>query len=211
LNIFPKLRVVMIEGGFGWAPSLAWRLDAHWAKMRNETPHVKMKPSEYMRRNVWFSTQPVEEPENPDDLRKICEWIGWDRLLYASDYPHWDFDAPVRAFPIVMSEQEKRMLFHDNAVAFYQLKACSAIGDGGGPRPRPRQRREPHVIRHRYAVAERARHREAEPCVRRGDARAAAGAGARDLRDGGIGQASNSPSTRTPQHGEGRRLYLDTM
>ena len=120
---FPKLRVVMIEGGFGWAPSLAWRLDAHWAKMRNETPHVKMKPSEYMRRNVWFSTQPVEEPEKPDDLRKICEWIGWDRLLYASDYPHLDFDDPLRAFPIVMSEQEKRMLFHDNAVAFYQLKA----------------------------------------------------------------------------------------
>ncbi len=119
---FPRLRVVMIEGGFGWAPSLAWRLDAHWAKMRNETPHVKMKPSEYMRRNVWFSTQPVEEPEKPEDLRRICEWIGWDRLLYASDYPHWDFDDPFRAFPIPMSETEKRMMFHDNAVAFYQLK-----------------------------------------------------------------------------------------
>jgi predicted TIM-barrel fold metal-dependent hydrolase len=119
---FPKLRVVMIEGGFGWAASLAWRLDQHWAKMRNETPHVKMKPSEYMRRNVWFSTQPVEEPENPQDLRWIIEQIGWDRLLYASDYPHWDFDDPVRAFPIQMSEKEKKMLFHDNAVEFYQFK-----------------------------------------------------------------------------------------
>ncbi len=38
---FPNLRVVMIEGGFGWAPNLAWRLDAHWAKMRSETPYVK--------------------------------------------------------------------------------------------------------------------------------------------------------------------------
>jgi predicted TIM-barrel fold metal-dependent hydrolase len=119
---FPKLRVVMIEGGFAWAPPLAWRLDAHWAKMRNETPHLKLKPSEYMRRNVWFSTQPVEEPERPEDLRRICEWIGWDRLLYASDYPHWDFDDPMRAFPIPMSDDEKRMLFHDNAVEFYQLK-----------------------------------------------------------------------------------------
>ena len=119
---FPRLRVVMIEGGFAWAPSLAWRLDAHWAKMRHETPHVKLKPSEYMRRNVWFSTQPMEEPENPEDLRRICEWIGWDRLLYASDYPHWDFDDPWRAFPMPMSEQEKRMVLHDNAVGFYQLK-----------------------------------------------------------------------------------------
>jgi predicted TIM-barrel fold metal-dependent hydrolase len=119
---FPTLRVVMIEGGFAWVPPLAWRLDAHWAKMRNETPHLKLKPSEYMRRNVWFSTQPVEEPENPEDLRRICEWIGWDRLLYASDYPHWDFDDPFRAFPIKMSEEESRMLLHDNAVKFYQLK-----------------------------------------------------------------------------------------
>ena len=120
---FPKLRVVMIEGGFAWVPSMAWRLDAHWAKMRNETPHVKMKPSEYIRRNVWFSTQPMEEPEKPEDLRYICEWIGWDRLLYASDYPHWDFDDPIRAFPMQLSEAERRMVFHDNAVEFYQLKA----------------------------------------------------------------------------------------
>jgi hypothetical protein len=119
---FPRLRVVMIEGGFAWAPSLAWRLDAHWAKMRNETPHVKMKPSEYMHRNVWFSTQPVEEPERAEDFRRICTWIGWNRLLYASDYPHWDFDDPLRAFPIRLSEAERRMVFHDNAVEFYQFR-----------------------------------------------------------------------------------------
>ncbi len=120
---FPALRVVMIEAGFAWVPPLSWRLDAHWSKMRNETPHVKMKPSEYIRRNVWFSTQPVEEPERVEDLRQICEWIGWDRLLYASDYPHWDFDDPLRAFPMPMSEQERRMLLHDNAVGFYQFRS----------------------------------------------------------------------------------------
>ena len=119
---FPKLRVVMIEGGFGWAPSLAWRLDAHWAKMRNETPYLKKPPSEYMRSNVWWSTQPVEEPENPEDLRLIFDCIGWDRILYASDYPHWDFDDPKTSFRIRLSDAEERMILHDNAVAFYQLK-----------------------------------------------------------------------------------------
>src|SRR6201994_594773 len=84
---FPNLKVCLIEGGFAWAPSLGWRLDAHWAKMRDEVPHVKRPPSEYMRTNLWWATQPVEEPENPDDLRQVFEWIGWDRMGYSSDYP----------------------------------------------------------------------------------------------------------------------------
>ena len=31
---YPKLKMVMIEAGFGWAPSLSWRLDKHWQKLR---------------------------------------------------------------------------------------------------------------------------------------------------------------------------------
>ena len=80
---FPNLKVCLIEGGFAWVPSLGWRLDAHWAKMRDEVPQVKRPPSEYMRTNLWFATQPVEEPENPDDLRQVFEWIGWDRMMYS--------------------------------------------------------------------------------------------------------------------------------
>ena len=36
---FPTLKIVMIEGGFAWGPTLAWRLDNHWRKMRDEVPH----------------------------------------------------------------------------------------------------------------------------------------------------------------------------
>ena len=60
---FPTLKVVLIEGGLAWAPALAWRMDRQWAKLRKEMPHVKRPPSEYMRTNVWFTTQPIEEPE----------------------------------------------------------------------------------------------------------------------------------------------------
>ena len=119
---FPNLKVCLIEGGFAWAPSLGWRLDAHWAKMRDEVPQVKRPPSEYMRTNLWFATQPVEEPENPDDLRQVFEWIGWDRMVYSSDYPHWDFDDPHLAFRFQMTEQEKRMLFRDNALNVYTFR-----------------------------------------------------------------------------------------
>ena len=61
---FPKLKVVSIEAGFGWVPSLAWRLDKHFDRLRSELPHLKKKPSEYLREHVWWSTQPMEEPDD---------------------------------------------------------------------------------------------------------------------------------------------------
>jgi predicted TIM-barrel fold metal-dependent hydrolase len=122
-EIFPKTRIVMIENGFAWAPPLSWRLDRLWTRMRSEVPNVKRPPSEYMRQCVWFATQPVEEPERREDLRALFDWIGWDRMMFSSDYPHWDFDDPKRAIQLPMSEAERAMLFHDNATAFYNLDA----------------------------------------------------------------------------------------
>ena len=121
-DVFPDLKVVMIEGGFGWVPQLGWRMDANWAKMRSEVPDLKRKPSEYLRTNLWYATQPVEEPEHPDDLRQIFEWIGWDRMVYSSDYPHWDFDDPHLAWRFQMTDVEKRNLLHDNALSVYKFR-----------------------------------------------------------------------------------------
>ena len=101
---FPKLRVVLIEGGFAWVPALCWRLDKHWERMRSEVPHVKRPPSEYIREHIWYTTQPIEEPEQPDDLTDIIDWIGWDRLLFSTDYPHWDFDDPRYAFKVNLND-----------------------------------------------------------------------------------------------------------
>jgi uncharacterized protein len=118
---FPKLKVVLVEGGWAWAPSLHWRLDKLWQRLRSEVPHVKRPPSEYIREHVWFTTQPMEEAEHNEDLRITCEWIGWDRLLFATDYPHWDFDDPQHAFPIQLTAAERRRVFHDNAYAAFRL------------------------------------------------------------------------------------------
>ena len=118
---FPRLRMVMIEGGFAWLPALCWRLDRHWARMRDEVPHCKRPPSEYIREQLWFTTQPVEEPEQQEHLRDTLNWIGWDRLMFATDYPHWDYDDPAAAFKIQMSAQERAMIFRDNACGLYRL------------------------------------------------------------------------------------------
>jgi hypothetical protein len=39
-------------------------MDKHWERMRKETPQVKRPPSEYVREHVWFTTQPIEEPDD---------------------------------------------------------------------------------------------------------------------------------------------------
>src|SRR3569833_3171111 len=91
---YPTLKIVLIEAGFAWLPSLGWRLDRNWKRLKAEVPHLKRAPSEYMRQHFWVSTQPMEEPEHPADLIDVMGWIGWDRILFASDYPHWDYDDP---------------------------------------------------------------------------------------------------------------------
>jgi len=118
---FPGLKIVLIEGGFAWVPALTWRMDKHWQRMRGETPQVKRPPSEYVREHFWFTTQPIEEPENPRDLGEIMEWVGFDRLMFSTDYPHWDFDDPQRAFRIQLSEAQRAAVFRDNAKALYAL------------------------------------------------------------------------------------------
>ena len=91
---FPTLRLVLIEAGFAWMPSLAWRLDKHAQKFKSELPHLKLTPSEYIKRNVWITTQPMEEPNRRKHLADTIDWIGWDRLIFATDYPHWTSTIP---------------------------------------------------------------------------------------------------------------------
>jgi uncharacterized protein len=118
---FPTLKVIMVEAGFAWAPPLAWRLDKAWKTLRSNVLHVKQLPSETMRRNIWWTTQPMEEPEPREHLRDTIEWMGWDRLLFASDYPHWDFDDPAHVLPLRVTEQQRHAFFQGNARAVYGI------------------------------------------------------------------------------------------
>lgn len=118
----PKLRVVLVEGGFAWLPALTWRLDKHYKRLREEVPHLKRLPSEYIHDHIWITTQPIEEPERPEDLLSTFEWIGWDRVMFSTDYPHWDQDDPRYAIKVQLPERERQMLYRDNAMAFYRLR-----------------------------------------------------------------------------------------
>jgi predicted TIM-barrel fold metal-dependent hydrolase len=119
---FPRLRVVLIEGGFAWLLPLMWRLDRTWRMLRDELEHVTRPPSELIRGHVYLTTQPIEEPPRPQLLSRLLDRMGMDdRLLFATDYPHWDFDAPDRALPPVLGGARRERLLRANARALYRF------------------------------------------------------------------------------------------
>ncbi|MBO0707232.1 MAG: amidohydrolase, partial [Candidatus Dormibacteraeota bacterium] len=119
---FPTLRFVLIEGGFGWLAPLMWRLDDAYQRLREEVPHLRRKPSEYLREHLWITTQPMEEPERPEQLMTMLRRLDMDdRLMFATDYPHWDFDAPDQAVPASLGVERLRAIRAGNANRLYDL------------------------------------------------------------------------------------------
>jgi predicted TIM-barrel fold metal-dependent hydrolase len=120
LDRFPTLKVVLVEGGFAWIKPLFWRMDKAYDTIRGDV-QLQRKPSEYFRDHFWLTTQPMEEPTNAKQFPEIIADIGADKLMFASDYPHWDFDAPDMAFPARIDDAVKRRIMGDNARALYGL------------------------------------------------------------------------------------------
>ncbi len=119
-NKYPKLKLAVIEGGMAWLPALMWRLDKDWRGCRMEVPWLDRPPSEIIKQHVRLTTQPIEEPEDPRHLVQTIEHIGCDdMLMFATDYPHWDFDSPDRALPRQLPDDLKQRIRWRNAAAFY--------------------------------------------------------------------------------------------
>jgi uncharacterized protein len=126
---YPSVRIVYNEFGVAWLPFVMWRMDMEYRAGREDVPWLTRLPSEYMRDHVRFSTQPLEVPRNPQDLVTLLSLVGGDQILmFATDYPHWDFDNPqqaLRGFP----QEWNRRIFWDNAWEFYNLE--QRLADAG--------------------------------------------------------------------------------
>lgn len=120
---WPELKVVVIEGGWSWVVPFAWRLDASWRVLSTEVPHLERRPSEYVRDHFWFTTQPMEEPERPEWFGAAVDQLDaaglGDRLMFSSDYPHWDYDDPQTALPKGLSDERRHAILAGNATALY--------------------------------------------------------------------------------------------
>jgi predicted TIM-barrel fold metal-dependent hydrolase len=117
---YRDLRVVLIEGGVCWLPGLLWRLDQNYKALRMEVPWVKRLPSEYVRDHLRLTTQPLERPASTKDLRAVLEMIGPEMLLFATDYPHWDFDNPLY---LPLEDDWAEQVLDTNAREWYRLPA----------------------------------------------------------------------------------------
>jgi predicted TIM-barrel fold metal-dependent hydrolase len=128
----PGLRVILTECGVAWAAALRWSLDAAWELMRADHPRLQRRPSEYLHDHVWFTTQPIEEPDETRHLVYAIEQAGLgDRLLFATDYPHWDFDSPKQALPRAMGASLRRAILYENALDLYGLPRERAVATAG--------------------------------------------------------------------------------
>jgi predicted TIM-barrel fold metal-dependent hydrolase len=117
---FPALKVALLEYGWTWLPGLMWRLDREWASFRTEIPWVTRPPSEIVRDHIRVGSQPLEAPSRRE-LHHTLEMMSAETMmLFATDYPHWDFDSPDYVMAR-LPEGMRSAIAYENARALYGL------------------------------------------------------------------------------------------
>ncbi len=117
----PALRVASVENGSDWAHLLAKRL----GKQANQTPWAfSQDPLDTLRQHVWVT------PYYEEDLRKLTDLLGTDRLLFGSDWPHGeglaqplDFEKELHAF----TDDEKGKVMRTNALDLLGVASLGGV------------------------------------------------------------------------------------
>ncbi len=91
-----------------------------WRGVRAEVPWVNRSPAEIVRDNIRLTVQPFDTPPgDADAVARIIEQIDDDRmLLFASDYPHWQFEGDA-IMPAGLSDSLLQRIRIDNPLDTY--------------------------------------------------------------------------------------------
>jgi predicted TIM-barrel fold metal-dependent hydrolase len=128
LERFPDLRIALSESQAGWVPFAVQRADTTWVKA-NEKFHLKTDarkarnlPSEVIPGRVFFCIF--------DDLEGLRnrDKIGFDQLLFETDYPHTDSTWPDSrkvaeelCHAAGLTDAERYQFLRGNAIKAYKL------------------------------------------------------------------------------------------
>ena len=122
LERFPGLRIGVFEAGCGWIPYLMERLHEHWELFPDQLPHLTRDPAEQMASDRCFYTIEPEETTVPF----VAARVGDGRLMYASDYAHFDCMCPDSVSTVAgrsdLGRELKHKLLGENAAKLFSLK-----------------------------------------------------------------------------------------
>ena len=116
-----KLRVGFLELGGGWVAPWLDRMDRHFDDQGFNDSGLSMRPSEIFQRNCWISFEPVE-----GSIKVLADYIGPNKILWATDYPHPDGFFPgapdmIRSRMKGLSEETQHGVMAGGAMGFYGL------------------------------------------------------------------------------------------
>ncbi len=117
---FPKIKVVVLESGAGWAGYLLNRMDAVYDSPLGDTVRLKEKPSYYFQRQCWISGDPDEKA-----FGHVVDFVGADKFFWASDFPHPDhpdnYMQELGELVAPMSASTRQKVLGENVARVYGL------------------------------------------------------------------------------------------
>jgi uncharacterized protein len=119
---FPQIRIGFLESGGGWIAPWLDRMDRHFDDQGFNDSGLRTRPSELFQRNCWISFEPVE-----GSLNVLADYIGPNKILWATDYPHPDGFFPgapamIANRPELSAETKRGVLAGGAKKAFYGLQ-----------------------------------------------------------------------------------------
>lgn len=131
---YPDLNVVIEEGGHWWLPFVRYRMDEFYEMHPDDVQihprlfemgveRLSKKPSEYLRENIYVTTQPMAPPERANDTKQMLEQsMAKDTFIYSSDWPHQTLDPATWAFTNnAFDEETKNAILHENAEEIFGI------------------------------------------------------------------------------------------
>ncbi len=114
---FPRLRIASVENGAEFLPDLFRKLKQSANRM-SSAGYYREDPMDLFRRHVWIN------PFWEDDVNEVAHYMGCDRVIFGSDWPHiegmpqpLDFLDEMQNF----NADDQRLIMRENALVLNSL------------------------------------------------------------------------------------------